>query len=380
MTKVIKYLTISDIHLGHKRTKTSFIVRNLDTYFDNYKATSQFTDMDIIFIAGDLFDALLDTSGEDIHEVILWLERLMRFCSRFNIKLRILEGTPSHDWKQSKLSETVYNVVNQPVDFKYIDTLHIEHIEDLDLKILYIPDEWTSSVDLTYSQVEQTMRDLNITEVDIGIMHGMFGYQLKNVPASIQKHDEGKYLSIVKYYINIGHVHNYSHYERIIAQGSFDRLGHGEEEAKGGVVCTLDPVNGNSFSFIQNKEAKIYKTITLRYKDTDNSVNQIAKAVKNIPNDSYVRIIANKDHPLYIAFDDVKLMYPMYNFSKKSKEDIEDDYELIANVTTLDSEYTPITISKDNVVQLLEDEIKSKYNLAPEQWSLLHLMLGEIDV
>ena len=33
---MIKYLVLSDIHLGNKRNKTEEIIRNLDTFFENY--------------------------------------------------------------------------------------------------------------------------------------------------------------------------------------------------------------------------------------------------------------------------------------------------------------------------------------------------------
>ena len=43
-------------------------------------------------------------------------------------------------------------------------------------------------------------------------------------------------------------------FERILAQGSFDRLAHNEEEDKGGIVVTIDKVNGNhSYRFIKNE-------------------------------------------------------------------------------------------------------------------------------
>ena len=139
----ISYLVISDIHLGHKRNQTTDILHNLDNFFDFYSDTCSYKDLDIIFIAGDMFDSLLDFSGTEIHEIIVWLDKLMRFCGKHKIKLRVLEGTPSHDWKQSKIVDTMHNMMYffTSADIKYIDTLYIEHIKDLELYILYVPDE-----------------------------------------------------------------------------------------------------------------------------------------------------------------------------------------------------------------------------------------------
>jgi hypothetical protein len=177
--KDITCLSISDIHLGHKRNTTQEMIYNLDVFFDHFTSKSQFSTINIIFIAGDLFDSLLDVSSKDIHEVALWLGRLMNFCSRFNIKLRILEGTPSHDWQQSRIADTIYDLINKPLDFRYIDTLHIEYLKDYDAHILYVPDEWTASTDLTLFQVQGLMSEMNLTQVDIGVMHGMFDVQCK---------------------------------------------------------------------------------------------------------------------------------------------------------------------------------------------------------
>lgn len=177
MNKDIKYLVISDIHLGNERNTTKEIIANLDTYFDNYNPTSQFADLDILFIAGDLYDKLLDFSSDDIHEITLWLSRVVKFCSRNSIKLRILEGTPSHDWQQSRIIETLDSLLTVKTDIRYISTIHIEYLKDLGIHILYVPDEATSSAELTFTIVKKLMAELKIEQVDIAIMHGMFDYQ-----------------------------------------------------------------------------------------------------------------------------------------------------------------------------------------------------------
>ena len=376
-TKDIKYLVISDIHLG-KKDRTAEIVRNLNIFFSHYSTSSQFSDMDIIFIAGDLFDCLLDMAGEDIHEVSIWLGSLMHFCARHEIKLRILEGTPSHDWKQSRISETIAKLLEIPLDFKYIDTLYVEKFDDLNISCLYVPDEWTASTDLTLDQVKDLMESNNLAHVDIAIMHGMFGFQKPPAAHNIPCHDEASYLSLVTRFINIGHVHKYSTFERILAQGSFDRLAMGEEEPKGGIVCSLSNLHGDSFQFIENKGAKIYKTIVLKFKDLDKSLLQIERAINKIPNNSFVRIKATKDHPVYIAFDDLKVKFPMYNFTKKSLEDDEEDILVINKSIDLGADYTPITISKENVVDLLTTEICGKYTLTEKQLALLNKTLVDL--
>ena len=372
----INYLVLSDIHLGHKRNKTIDIIKNLNAYFSHYTNDSQFTSLDILFIAGDLFHRLLDFTDPDVHEVTLWLSRLMGFCSRHDIKLRILEGTPSHDWKQSRvaltvaeLSKATSGVPSSSLDFKYIDTLHIEVLKDLGLHILYVPDRWTGSTELTFKQVQDTMKDLSIDQVDIAIMHGAFGYQVKGIPGNPEKHNENDYLSIVRHFINIGHIHTFSAYGKIIAQGSFDRLAHGEEEAKGGVLCTIAP-EGDSFAFIENRNAKLFKTVSLRSKDLDRSIATIDKAAAKLPTDAYLRIKATKLHPALIGFDELKLRYPLLNLSKITTEEEAESYLLVDTAAPV-TPYTPVTIDKDNIVSLLTEEVFSKYQLSDSQKTLL---------
>lgn len=372
----INYLVLSDIHLGHKRNKTIDIINNLNAYFSHYTSESQFTSLDIIFIAGDLFHRLLDFTDPDVHEVTLWLSRLMAFCGRYGIKLRILEGTPSHDWKQSRVALTVAELssaVNSAspvfVDFKYVDTMHIEVLKDLGLHILYVPDRWTGSTEVTFSQIQEAMKALSISQVDIAIMHGAFGYQLKGIPGNPEKHNEHDYLGIVKHFINVGHIHTFSTYERIIAQGSFDRLAHGEEEAKGGVLCTISP-DGDRYVFIENKHAKLFKTVTLRTKDLDKSIALIDKAASKLPTDSHLRIKASKLHPAFLGFEELKLRYPLLNLSKISTEEEAEDYLLVDNSLPA-TPYTPITISKDNIVGLLSEEVFSKYQFSDTKRALL---------
>lgn len=372
--KDISCLTISDIHLGHKRNKAKDIIKNLDTYFDDYSVKSQFSKVDVIFIAGDLFDRLLMFSDKDVDLIYLWLSRLMRFCLRFNIKLRILEGTPSHDWKQSANALSLHALTPE-LDFKYVQTLCIEHMPDFDCHILYIPDEWNASTDVTLQQVKVLLKEANLTQVDIGVFHGSFGYQLPAAAVNAPRHSEAEYLSIVRHYITIGHIHVFSVFERILAQGSFDRISHNEEEPKGGILFNISETKGNSFTFIENKGAKIFRTVLLKSKDLDKSLRQIAKEVSNIPDDSYVRIKATKDHPLYVAFDELMIRFPMITFSKSNIEDEADEENIVKTAVSLVKEYTPIAINRDNIVNLIMLEVEQKHNLGPQRSEQLRNLL-----
>lgn len=375
MIRDIDYLVLSDIHLGHRRTSTVEIVKNLTDYFSDFSSKSQFSDLDIIFIAGDLFDNLLDFSSPDIHEVTIWISRLMSFCVRFGIKLRVLEGTPSHDWKQSRIVNTLSMMMDFELNVKYIETLHIEHIKDLDITILYVPDEWTASTETTFQQVEELLKENHLDKVDIAIMHGCFSYQVKHIPVKLDSHDENKYLDIVRYFINIGHFHSFSTFNRIIAQGSFDRLTHGEEESKGAVRVRIG--KEPQFFFIENKGAKTYKTITIRSRDMDKVIHNLTKQLKVIKSDSYVRIKAVKDHPVYTALDEIKLRFPEFVFTKVTEESVVDKANLATRNAIEVSDYTPISITKDNIIELITNAVTDKYKPNQKEIALLSPILRD---
>jgi len=366
----IKYVVISDIHLGHKRNKTTDIITALYRFFEPYASRD---DIDIVFLAGDVFDGLLDLSDECVFEICQWIKWLIRYCDRCNIRLRVLEGTPRHDRQQSRLFETIKSIdhICNGVDLVYVKTLSIEYMPGLGIHVLYVPDEWNASTDKTLDQVKDLMQSIGVDKVDISIMHGMFAYQIPSNVKTVPIHSEIEYLSLTKYFIHIGHVHIFSVYERIIANGSFDRLCHGEEEPKGGVEVCIKKDGTGQYWFIENTLAKKFVTLTVTAKEIEAIIKYIERRVKNLPPDSYVRIKAKKDHPVFLGFDQIKTYFPMLNLTKSSLDDVDDDeYQLMTDVMAVETPFIPITITKDNLLDLLFDEIRNHHHWTPDQWSV----------
>lgn len=345
--KDIKYLVLSDIHLGHRNNKTLDIVNNLIYYFKvNNKL---FKTLDIIFLAGDVFDRLLSTNSEEYLLAVEWLSSLISYCKLNNIKLRLLEGTPSHDWKQSKVVTTILQRLDINIDFKYIESVSIEKMSDLGINILYIPDEANHKATDTLDEVSELLVKNNLSQVDIAIMHGQFNYQL---PILLEcSHDENSYLDIVKYYISIGHVHTASVFKRILAEGSFDRLTHGEEEDKGGMVITIgdDP----SFEFIVNKKAKIFKTLDV--KNHNEPLKYIINMLKGIPSGGFIRILAERDSDMKVILKEIQDRYKNYSF----KIEYNDENDVALESMNIDNSVNIETfeITKDNIAGLLFKEL-----------------------
>ena len=362
MNRKIKYRTLGDVHLFHRRNKTASIIFQILMLFHEFKEKM---DLDIIFIAGDLFDRLVDFNHEDVAEFTIFARRLIAYCSKHNIKLRILEGTPGHDWKQSRNFNALVHEFKGNIDFKYIDTVAVEKMEDLGISVLYIPDEWKGSTEKAYQDALTAMAEQNLAQVDLAIMHGCFNYQLPEKAHKAPRHNEEDYLRIVKYYISINHHHTHSVYQRIMAGGSVDRLAHGEEEAKGCMEFEIFPDGTMNHYFIENKHTTIYKTINLRSNDIDECLNTIVKRTQGFPVGSHVRLRAARNNPAIVGFDEIKNRFFDFKMSKITLEEEKEaeNYDLVDDITTDTDGYIPISITPDNVSMLLMEEVVSKHQM-----------------
>ena len=356
----IKYLVLSDIHLGHKRNTTREILFNLTVYLDYLSPNSRFKDLDILFIAGDLFDQAMWVTDDDVVLIQQFASRLMKMCEHFGIRLRILEGTPSHDNHQPRILVPLAATYKK-LDFRYVETMCIESFTDLGITCLYMPDEFGGSALEAQRLIQEEMDNLHLEQVDIAILHGMFKYQLPEIASERFKLDEEFFLKRVKAFINIGHVHIYTTYERILAQGSFDRLSHGEEGPKGAIYIELHP-QGNSFYFVENTRAKKFVTCHVKTPDLEKAVAQVRKIASKLPDDAYLRIKTTKSHPVFTVFDMISKEFLMLTFTKITEEEESERQQLLDGNELLDMNYTPVQIHKENIVEMIMTEMRNNAN------------------
>jgi len=347
-----KYLVFSDVHFGHRRTPTDFIISNLNKIFDKHKRWKR--DLDIIFIAGDLYDRRLDMSSPEAVASIAFMLKLIKYCSKYRIKLRILEGTPDHDWRQASLFSTLIDKGRYDVDYKYIDVLSIEHMNDLNIDILYIPDKWDTP-DNTYEQVENLLRENGLSKVDLVIMHGQFHYQLPVTLSS--SHNESDYIRITRGLIHAGHIHRHSVHKSIVVEGSFDRLAHNEEEPKGLLETTVVD-NTYNWKFIENTGAKVYRTVVVDSSDIEEIEKTVTDAVSKVPRDSYIRFKVTQGSPLPSIIKTLRKSHPGYYldyiYDTDKIEETSGDKTLIS--TRIEPSVS-IQIGPDNIKRLLLDRI-----------------------
>lgn len=354
-TSDLKIMVLSDIHLFHDKTPTEHIVNNLIQTIPNNDSMNE---IDLIIISGDLFDRAVFLPNGDVWHAHRFIHHLVNVCERYDIVLRVLEGTPSHDWKQSAMVTEIVKERGEKCDAKHISILSIEHIQRFGLDMLYVPDEWGSGCASTFNEVKELLIQHNLEKVDIAVMHGCFNYQFPvNLVGKPDVHDENSYLSITRYLTVIGHYHTSSQFERIYVPGSFDRLKHNEEEPKGHLLITLKPDESFKVEFIENKNAMIYKTFDCTGIAITDIIDNIADFVKDNERQQYIRIRCNKEDPIYHGIRELSNLFPFVKFSislnktKLKEKQMADTKDIVK----------PQAITLENIEQLLRERLQQNY-------------------
>lgn len=362
----MKYANTSDNHLGHLKTPTAHIIQS----FKSSILTESNKDLDVLFIAGDLFDRLLDLNSKEVQLIIEFFNYLLSYCYSNNILIRVLEGTPSHDWQQSSTLVKLNDIRTHKCDLKYHKFLDIEYIERIGKYVLYIPDEWTNSHDELELQIQEKLNQHSITKVDIAIMHGQFKYQLAGKKYNGFYFKEEYFLNLVRGYIHVGHYHMFSKFDRILANGSLERLAHGEEAPKGYVI-----VEDDKYTFVENTNAYTYVTLNITNATT---LERLDKLIAKYPVNSYIRLLLSKEHEFNINFNELKLRYLDYHMKKIIKENISDANSITYILDDTDQvELTESFVLDSNIHGTLLNTIKSKYTLTDIEDAKL---LGYIEI
>ena len=353
----MRYLVISDIHLGNQRNPAWRILKNMRTFFEDFSGDSQFAKLDILFIAGDFFDKALWFSNEDVGNILSFILDLFGFCETHGIRLRYLEGTPSHDRKQFKNFLPTVNLF-KGLDFRYIEEMCVEGFYDLGITCLYVPDEHEGGGEKSQILIQEKLEELNLDKVDVSMVHSWFKYQVPEVSSS-SKYDEEFFLKHTKYFVSNGHIHGPSTYDRILGQGSFDRVAHREEHAKGGILVEISPED-SYFFFVENKDALPFRTVHIKTKDLDKALEQIDKVAVSLPEYSWIRIKAKESHPVLASIDQLSRQYTHIRFEKiTEEEEIQKSQQLVNQKAFESVDYKAVHIDKDNIVNLILSEMQN---------------------
>ncbi len=361
MTNKLRIASFSDIHLGANRTTTPEILAGLYDAFDKNRL---YENIDVLVIAGDLFDRLLEVNNEHLTSIIVWMSYVISQCERKDITLLVLAGTKSHDRDQNELWISTARAMRSGCKLHYANTLSIEYFKDWDMNVLFVPDNLNPDSAVTWSELEELMEAKGLKKVDFAVMHGQFQHQLPEFISekSPATHKNSNYLNIVEHYIFVGHIHTHSVYDRILAQGSFDRMAHGEEEPKGFLMAEINlrgNVSDDWFKFIPNPKAKKYITINCLGLELDQALVKIAQEIEILSDGEYARIEAEKTSPIFSNMEEVMKIAPLVKWSTL-KRDLEQEAQERAIDTQPElQEWKPIRVDKTNIVEVVQAELAS---------------------
>lgn len=368
----LSVLSISDVHLGNRNTPAEYILTNLASFFNDFALKDNFDDLKLIVIAGDLWDDTIQFSSEHLPGFFQFWYKFTHWCLRKHIVLRVLEGTPKHDRLQGATIAAYTEVICPNLDFRYVKDLSIERLAALDTTVLYVPDECRPTAERCYQDVLDLMKEEQLSKVGIAVMHGMFKYQLGSIPMNAKVHDEELYLNLVEHFIVIGHIHTRSQYERIFAQGSFDRIAHGEPIPKGAWYFKYQRDKRWLPVFLENKNAKQYVTVEVSG-TLEKALKKIDKEISDLPHGSYVRIAALPGHDIHQAFDEIRLNYPFFQFSKKVLKE-----EAQVEQAMKEIDYSPISLNQQTLTEAIFNEVNLRHELTPVESKKLYALLEEM--
>lgn len=352
----IKIASISDVHLGNPRNEAQYIIDNLYRAFPRNAETAS---LDVLVIAGDFYDRLLTLPQQESHQIDQAIVYLLRLCKDYDIDLWIVRGTNSHDRDQTLRFVLLNEMYKIGANLVYRDYLDIVWMPKFGINVLFVPDEWNGNdPDKTLEQVYQEMKIRDISKVDFAVMHGQFEYQLPPV-VKAPKHNSKAYLSIVKYLIFIGHVHIFTTNERIIAQGSFDRISHNEEGPKGHVRAIVRSEDDYEIEFVENIGARIFKTVNCYDHDLKTCEELILEAAGQVPEFSFLRVRANAGNPILQAEKHYTDLCPLLNWTFEPNKDSEKAIQKQIELQRAEI-YIPVMINPDNIVELVEDRLSAK--------------------
>lgn len=317
----LRCLAIGDIHFGIKNSEKLY--EELNNVFIKYLEDNG-KDVDMIFFVGDYFDKKLSLNETASKLAIRFMDKVVELADKFNIKIRMIKGTLSHDFTQLENFKH-YELKH---DFKIFNTATIENLtfvynknETSELSIFYVPEEYMEDQNEFYKDFVDVVDDE--TKFDLMIGHGTWDFtaflnqkidserSIKNAP--VYKYDEWKDLTYGP--CIFGHIHvRQNKGKKVYYTGSFSRWQHGEDKPKGflDVTYNLDTTE-SKIRFVENYEALEYVDLLLE-DDTDTTIQDKIQSIEEVLNEGEViRLDVNNG----LSTDEIAIIKEYFNNNDK---------------------------------------------------------------
>lgn len=359
MTSILtfKWLWVQDVHFGVTSIPIGAVTNSFKCVYEAAKRRG----IKKVVFGGDTTDRPLSLVNDYASEFIQFIIWLLKDAYENDIEIIIIEGTPSHDWKQARLFEQIKKELSLETKLIYITKLAIIHLEDFG-NVLIVPDQWRPSAATTFNEVLTLLKENNLTQVDYAFMHGSFKYQ---VPSFLRNrsdlHEEEEYCRIVKKAIFIGHEHGYSNYKHIYCAGSLERTKHGQEEEKGAFFIEEMRSGNIHVEFLRNSKAQVFKDVFVDGLTSDEILSRIEEMGIDLEQPANIRLVAMQDAQVVSEFiKKYKLTYLNIRWSLKnlsSPSEKSEDFQLEqANI-----QFQQVNLDIGTITNLLMQRIEEKY-------------------
>ena len=359
---------IADIHFGALPVERLY--NELEIFLDFIEKKS----LDFIVILGDWFDKKINLNSKDAKYSTVFFERICQICIDNDIKLRIIQGTESHDNSQLEVLEILAK--NKPVDFKVFYEVEEEELFP-DFNVLYVPEEYINSIDEKYGKYMNKKYDMifghgMIQEVKFAALIQSSETTMKKAPIF-----KSKMLCDMCYGpIFFGHIHTKDIFnDRLYYVGSYSRWKFGEEEDKGFYYIKYEnDTKKIEAKFIVNNKEKKYDTIEIYEKEsgfyklnTENQIKYIQSLIQSFEYDFlrlqfYIpqgyeneNLLINMVNESFGKYKNLKLDFKV-NSKIKSKREVEEKINLLLD------KYGFIFDNKIDTYTKINKFILEKYN------------------
>ena len=363
-----KGVMIADIHFGALPVERLY--NELEIFLDFIEKKS----LDFIVILGDWFDKKINLNSKDAKYSTVFFERICQICIDNDIKLRIIQGTESHDNSQLEVLEILAK--NKPVDFKVFYEVEEEELFP-DFNVLYVPEEYINSIDEKYGKYMNKKYDMifghgMIQEVKFAALIQSSETTMKKAPIF-----KSKMLCDMCYGpIFFGHIHTKDIFnDRLYYVGSYSRWKFGEEEDKGFYYVKYEnDTKEFEAKFIVNDKAMKYDTIEIYEKEsgfyklnTENQIKYIQSLIQSFEYDFlrlqfYIpqgyeneNLLINMINESFGKYKNLKLDFKV-NSKIKSKREVEEKINLLLD------KYGFIFDNKIDTYTKINKFILEKYN------------------
>lgn len=339
---IIDGIVIADIHFGKPNTK--ILMDELKEIF--ISKIMEYKKLDLIVIAGDLFDSKLYYNSEALNSAVDFVEQLLFITKPLGTRIFIVEGTRSHD----NLQPTILTNRIADIRLKCFDTVSEYSMYKGEFNMLFLPEEYVVDQNEYY-------KDYFDKSYDMIFGHGMVDKmwfsktnktelpEITQVP--IFKVEDLARLGVKTYF---GHIHMPKNWDTFSYVGSFTRWCQGEEEPKGFIKFSFNTESKVlEEEFIENYLAPIYITRTYQI-ESFNTLTDL-----NIELDKFLDKFMSEDVKLRLIINvptDVNNFNVIKNFLiNKFLKDVNIKL-IISNINK--KEFTELTEAK-------EEEVKYNY-------------------